>query len=604
MVFDNEPDEEPWQPTPGAPLAPELAPGAIIDGKYTIISLLGRGAQSSVYKALHMALGEDVAIKFIRGKSPGDTRRLYREARILQQIHHDNVVRVYNCGVSDGVPFVVMALLKGRTLEAELSSIGRLERERSVEIFRQIGAGLQCAHAANILHRDVKPANVMLLEDDTVVLVDFGIAKQESVSPDQALTETNVLRGTPLYMSPERCSNKGEDARSDIYSFGCLMFECLTGQPPFTGETAFMVLSMHLTAPLVVPPDLKRDQKFSHLIEKCMAKAPEDRFSSVAELLTALDEASGDDGGTALQPVRARSSKAVIGLVWGTLILIAIVVVFVSISRPWLAPSVVLPESVTREPGRRAPYRTWIHEAPTKSDDVSDEFFKEVLKSVSNSSTPAQIRELRNKATNTAERHLVNEVVGRAYAVEGARLAMQKHGSSQKALEFFQKATSLLTKTGRSESGEIGLAEVSVRTAVIYTCQGDYDRALKLFDAARHKRLSLWTAAKVNKGERACDYGITLFYAAAANLSLASNLPKGSERSELTDAGRRFGEEGELVLRELARSGFSLSNIQIEEFKSVGNMIFPKNYESNRHLDLDKVLAVFRGSSLNTRTAK
>lgn len=364
-----------------------------------------------------------------------------------------------------------------------------------------------------------------------------------------------------------------------------------------------MVLSMHLTALLVVPPDLKRDQKISDIIEKCMAKAVEDRFSSVAELLTALDEASGEDGGTALQPVRARSSKVVIGLVCGTT-LIAILVVFVSISRPWLAPSVVLPESVTREPGRRAPYRTWIHEVSTKSDDVSDEFFKEVLKSVSNSSTPAQICELRNKATNTAERHLVNEVVGRAYAVEGARLAMQKHGSSQKALEMFQKATGLLTKTGKSESGEIGLAEVSVRTAVIYTCQGDFDRALKLFDAARHKRLSLWTTAKVNKGERAFDYGITLIYAAAAELSLASNLPKSSERSELTDEGRRHSEEGQVVLRELARSGFSLSNIQIEEFKSVGNMIFPKYHESNRHLDLDKVLAEFRGSGLNTRTAK
>lgn len=236
MVFDNEPDEEQWQSTLDAPLAPELAPGAVVDGKYTIISLLGRGAQSSVYKAMHMALGEEVAVKFIRGKSSGDTRRLYREARILQQIQHDNVVRVYNCGVSDGVPFVVMMLLKGRTLEAELSSIGRLERERSLEIFRQIGAGLHCAHTANILHRDVKPANVMLLEDDTVVLVDFGIAKQESAPADQALTDTNVLRGTPLYMSPERCSNKGEDARSDIYSFGCLMFECLTGQPPLPAK--------------------------------------------------------------------------------------------------------------------------------------------------------------------------------------------------------------------------------------------------------------------------------------------------------------------------------------------------------------------------------
>lgn len=265
--------------------------------RYKIIERLGSGGMGIVYLAHDPVLNLKVAIKVLLQDPTGITAaRLQREAMAAGKLNHPNIARVLDFGqTTEGSPYMVMEYVDGRSLSELIAENGKIAVDEAIEIFRQILQGLALAHSHKIIHRDLKPSNIMVtsvdLNDRQVKLLDFGVAKLEAYS--QELTSTGALLGSPIYMSPEQSQGDEADARSDIYSFGCLMFETLTGTPPFKGTSAFETISMHKTKapPLVsdLVPDLYISKELVNLIDSCLSKSPEGRPQSCNDLLERLN---------------------------------------------------------------------------------------------------------------------------------------------------------------------------------------------------------------------------------------------------------------------------------------------------------------------------
>jgi len=275
--------------------------GQTFAGKYTILNQIGRGGMSVVYKARHTVLDKAVAIKVLhldRSKDALSLRRFKQEAQAASVLNHPNIVAVHDFGESEnGTPFLVMDYVEGKTLSEIVKSEGPLGLERFLQIMQQVTEGLTVAHQNNVVHRDLKPSNVMIAEvngKEQAKLLDFGIAKL--LSPDnenvQGLTQTGEIFGSPLYMSPEQCTGAIVDFRSDIYSFGCVMYECLSGKVPLSGDSVFETIHKHINEepPPLVAPQLSNDfrGKLETILLRCLAKSPGDRYQSVAELQTEL----------------------------------------------------------------------------------------------------------------------------------------------------------------------------------------------------------------------------------------------------------------------------------------------------------------------------
>jgi serine/threonine protein kinase len=278
--------------------------GAIIDQKYKIITLLGEGGMGAVYKAQHLLLDKEVALKTFR--SPNLTadswNRFQREAQAIARFNHVNIVHVFDFGVGeDNVPYYTMECLSGESLADRLAARGPLPLNQTIGLFQQVCQGLSMAHSKGIIHRDLKPANIFLVNDssaagktDQVKIVDFGIAGLASESLDkQKLTTTGSIFGSPLYMSPEQTMGKPMTERADIYSCGCALFETLTGRPPFTGKNAFATMQMHQISPVPRLDDLAKEkhlpQRLQALLDKMLAKEEEKRIQSFAEVSAELE---------------------------------------------------------------------------------------------------------------------------------------------------------------------------------------------------------------------------------------------------------------------------------------------------------------------------
>ena len=255
--------------------------------------MLGRGAMGVIYRAHDPALGREVAIKLIRADLLDDATdraeflaRFNHEARAAARCAHPNIVTIHDFALHDGNPFLAMEYVAGETLAAALRREGRFASDRAVAVMTQVLDALGAAHAMGIVHRDVKPANVMLLPDRRVKVADFGIARMESAG----LTQTGTVLGTPSYMSPEQCLGEKVDGRSDLFSAGAMLFELLTGAPPFPGRT-FTAIVRALTDPAPfdpgpraagVPPDLMA------VVQRALAKRAADRFATAAAMTAAL----------------------------------------------------------------------------------------------------------------------------------------------------------------------------------------------------------------------------------------------------------------------------------------------------------------------------
>jgi serine/threonine-protein kinase len=260
----------------------------IIAGRYQLVSPLAEGGMGVVYEAVQLPIGRPVAIKVMRddlGREPEHARRFLREAQLMTRIAHPNVVNVIDYGeAEDGRLYVVMELLRGRTLEAALEDFGSFSVRRTCEIALQLADALVAAHTRGVIHRDLKPSNVVLLSDldDWVKVLDFGLAKLEDDYANE-ITYAGVVIGTPLYMAPEAVRAEPPDPRTDLYALGCIIHEMLIGTSPFDAGSSALVLARQLEdAPAPLPSYVPAPLRV--LVERLLAKSPDDRPRSAIEV--------------------------------------------------------------------------------------------------------------------------------------------------------------------------------------------------------------------------------------------------------------------------------------------------------------------------------
>ena len=263
--------------------------GTVIAG-YRMEERIGRGGMGVVYRAEHLNLRRRAAIKIIApdlAESEGFRERFTREARIAAALQHPNIVTVYDAGEVDGLLYLAMQYIEGEDLAAMLRRDGRLRPYRAVDVCRQVAAALDAAHAMGLIHRDVKPANV-LIEGRTAFLTDFGLTKRLDGTHAQ-LTRAGDVVGTIHYVAPEQIEGTQVSARSDVYSLGCLLYHCLSGQVPFARETDVAVIYAHLSEEPAklssVRPELP--EGLDAVIAKALDKSPDRRFPSCGDMISA-----------------------------------------------------------------------------------------------------------------------------------------------------------------------------------------------------------------------------------------------------------------------------------------------------------------------------
>ena len=278
-----------------------ISKGQKINDRYEVTKLIGEGGMANVYLGYDTILERDVAIKVLRGDLSDDekfVRRFRREAQNASLLNHPNIVQIYDVGEDDGNFYIVMEYIKGQTLKQLIKKRGKLTPAETVDIISQLTDGLAHAHDSYIIHRDIKPQNIMILEDGMVKITDFGIAMALNASD---LTQTNSVMGSVHYLPPEQASGKGSTIKSDIYSLGILMYEMLAGTMPFKGETAVEIAMKHLKNPM---PSIRKEnpnvpQALENIILKATAKNTKNRYNNVREVYddikTCLDKSRKDE---------------------------------------------------------------------------------------------------------------------------------------------------------------------------------------------------------------------------------------------------------------------------------------------------------------------
>lgn len=276
--------------------------GKTLDKKYLVTELLGHGGMGAVYKGTHLHMQRECAIKVILKKHAADSvalKRFQLEAQAASMLEHPNIIKIYDSGVTDDdTAYIVMELLNGDSLDNLIRRHKFIHYEVAIPLFIKVSHALAHAHAKKVLHRDLKPGNIMVLSGENdqldIKLLDFGIAKllPGTGRAVDKLTETGEVFGSPMYMSPEQCMGQALDQRSDIYALGCVMFETLTGQLPFVGDTFIQVVLQHINEPppffASVAPDVAIPEQLENIILQCMAKERALRFNSVDDIRKAL----------------------------------------------------------------------------------------------------------------------------------------------------------------------------------------------------------------------------------------------------------------------------------------------------------------------------
>jgi serine/threonine-protein kinase len=286
-------------------------------GRYELMRELGRGGMAVVFLARDLRHGRDVAIKVLEPRD-GDAsaiRRFLREIGIAARLTHPHVLGLHDSGESEGSPYYVMPYVPGRSLRERLQVEGPLPVDECVRIARELAAGLEYAHRQNVVHRDIKPGNI-LLHDGAVLIADFGIAHalRSATAGADAVTAAGAGLGTPAYMSPEQITQPHAiDGRTDIYAAGCVMFEMLTGQPPYTGPTVASVVAQHVGAPVPSARALRHgvSGELDVVVQRAMAKLPVDRFASAALLGEALRLVSARAAGTGAAAAAPRIAPSI-----------------------------------------------------------------------------------------------------------------------------------------------------------------------------------------------------------------------------------------------------------------------------------------------------
>src|SRR5262245_41388930 len=285
--------------------------GELLAGRYELQEVVGSGGMSSVYRAHDTVLERTVAIKILYdhfSNDPEYVERFRREARALAQLNHPNIVTVIDRGEFGGRQFIVFEHVEGENLKELVDREGQLPVDQALALVHQVARGLAFAHDHGVVHRDVKPHNVLIDENGVAKVTDFGIAR--SLEPGDGLTETGTLLGTSEYIAPEQASGSRVDERSDQYSLATVLYELLAGEPPYTGDNFMAVAMKHIQEPVPSVRDARPDisPRLDAIIARAMAKRPEDRFRSTEAMMAALEAART---GTESTPVPAGPADGV-----------------------------------------------------------------------------------------------------------------------------------------------------------------------------------------------------------------------------------------------------------------------------------------------------
>src|SRR5437763_2426118 len=264
--------------------------GRVFSNRYEVVRELAQGGMAEVYLARDQLLDRPVALKALfpeYAREPSFVERFRREAQAAANLNHPNIVAIYDWGQEDGTYFIVMEYVEGRVLRDLIRSEAPLDPNQSAEIAAEIASALGFAHRNGVVHRDVKPGNVLLTRSGNVKVTDFGIAR---AGTNEALTQTGSVMGTATYFSPEQAQGMPVDGRSDVYSLGVVLYEMVTGQPPFAGENPVSVAYRHVSevpaSPSVVNADVPKP--FEAIVLHALAKEPDERYASAEDLRTDL----------------------------------------------------------------------------------------------------------------------------------------------------------------------------------------------------------------------------------------------------------------------------------------------------------------------------
>jgi tetratricopeptide (TPR) repeat protein/predicted Ser/Thr protein kinase len=276
--------------------APVLQPGDVLGGRYEILQLLGEGGMGAVYKAMDRELDRPVALKLIRpqlASNPSILARFKQELLLAHQVTHKNVIRIYDLGDADGVKFITMEFVDGEDLRGLIQEKKKFSPEDAVEIMQQVCRALEAAHTAGVMHRDLKPQNIMRDKTGRILVMDFGLAR---TMEGDGMTQTGALVGTMEYMSPEQALAKDLDQRSDLFTVGLILYELLTGQTPFKAESAVASLIKRNSERAIPVSDHDETipRALSNIVSKCLERDPNLRYQTAAELLRDLDTWQGN----------------------------------------------------------------------------------------------------------------------------------------------------------------------------------------------------------------------------------------------------------------------------------------------------------------------
>jgi serine/threonine-protein kinase PpkA len=269
---------------------------------YKIEKEIGKGGMATVYLATQESLNRSVVLKILdrvqRSTSEEMTQRFVDEGRIVASLHHPNIITIYDIGLADEDLYISMEYVQGGDLKKRLET--HVTPKTALDIIAKIGSALNSAHNHNVIHRDVKPANILFREDGTPLLTDFGIAKQTDFDKD--LTSTGIFLGSPNYVSPEQADGKAVDGRSDIYSLGCIFYELLTGYKPYHSDSVIDIVIQHKASPVPTLPE--KFEVYQSLLDRMMAKNLNDRFANTQELLKSVEklQALEDSGSNEITP--------------------------------------------------------------------------------------------------------------------------------------------------------------------------------------------------------------------------------------------------------------------------------------------------------------